>query len=113
MPEFQIQTQKDISKVTLASVPDLPGNAARVFGSLWSHGVNVQLITSSSGTHGRVNITFVLDKRDLQYAMFELKKIREDIKAEELAIDQEVAVITVTHPQLSQTPGIAGRALRP
>jgi aspartate kinase len=110
MPEFQIQSLRDISKVTLVAVPDLPGIAARIFGSLWSHGVNVQLITSSSSTSGKVNITFVLEKKDMQYAMFELKKIREDIKAEEVSIDPEVAVVTVTHPQLSQTPGIAGRA---
>lgn len=111
MSEFQILNQMDISKVTLVSVPDLPGIAARIFGSLWSHGMNVQLITSAScGTMGKVNITFVLAKKDLQSAMFELKKIREDIKAQELAIDPEVALVTVTHPQLSQTPGIAGRA---
>ncbi len=110
MPEFQILSQKEISKVTLVSVPDVPGIAARIFGSLWSHGVNVQLITSSSGTTGKVNITFVLAKKDLQSAMFELKKIREDVKAQEVSIDPEVALVTVTHPQLSQTPGIAGRA---
>src|SRR4030043_2474825 len=110
MSEFQISTQDDISKITLASVPDVPGIAARVFGSLWAHGFNVQLITSSSGTGGKVNLTFVLAKKDLQSAMFELKKIREDIKAEELAVDPEVALVTITHPQLSQTPGVAGRA---
>lgn len=110
MPEFQVLSQREISKVTLVAVPDVPGIAARIFGSLWSHGVNVQLITSSSGTTGKVNITFVLAKKDLQSAMFELKKIREDIQAKEVSIDPEVALITVTHPQLSQTPGIAGRA---
>lgn len=109
MPEFQISTQDDISKVTLVSVPDVPGIAARVFGSLWAHGFNVQLITSSSGTGGKVNPTFVLAKKDLQSAMFELKKIREVIKAEELAVDPEVALVTIAHPLLSQTPGVAGK----
>jgi aspartate kinase len=111
MSEFQISTQDDISKVTLVSVPDVPGIAARVFGSLWAHGFNVQLITSSSsGTGGKVNLTFVLAKKDLQSAMFELKRIREDIKAEELAVDPKVALVTIAHPQLSQTPGVAGKA---
>jgi aspartate kinase len=110
MSEFQISTQDDISKVTLVSVPDVPGIAARVFGSLWAHGFNVQLITSSSGAGGKVNLTFVLAKKDLQSAMFELKKIREDIKAEELAVDPEVALVTIAHPLLSQTPGVAGKA---
>ncbi|MDH4223985.1 MAG: ACT domain-containing protein [candidate division Zixibacteria bacterium] len=110
MSDYQISTQNDISKVTLVSVPDMPGIAARVFGSLWAHGFNVQLITSSSGSAGKVNLTFILSKKDLQPAMFELKKIREEIKADELAIDPEVALISIIHPQLSQTPGVAGKA---
>ena len=110
MSEFQISSQDDISKITLVSVPDTPGIGARVFGSLWAHGFNVQFISSSSGTVGKVNLTFVLAKKDIQPAMFELKKIREAIKAEELAVDPEVALISLTHPQLSQTPGVAGKA---
>lgn len=109
MEEFQITSNSDVAKVTLNSVPDKPGVAARIFGSLWSHGLNVQLIVSSSGTKGKTNITFAIAGNDLNHSILELKNAQELVGAESLDIKPDAALISVSHPKLSQTPGIANR----
>ena len=109
MNDFQLTTNPKVAKITLTKAPDRPGIAAQIFGSLWSHGLNVQLIVSSSGTEGKVNITFAIDRNDLNHAIFELKSIKEEIGAQGLDIDKKVALITISHPRLAQTPGVGSR----
>ena len=109
MNDFQLTANSDVAKITLTQAPDKPGIGAQIFGSLWSHGLNVQLIVSSASTEGKVNITFAISKNDLDHAIVELKSIKEEIGAQGLDIDPDVALLTISHPQLAQTPGVGNK----
>ncbi len=109
MEEFQVTVHSDVAKITLVSVPDKPGIAAQIFGTLWSHGLNVQLIVSSSSAKGKTNITFAIAGNDLNRSILELKSARESVGAESLDIKPDAALISISHPKLSLTPGIANR----
>ena len=109
MEEFQITSNSDIAKITLNSVPDKPGIAAQIFGSLWSHGLNVQLIVSSSAIEGKTDITFAIAQDDLNHSILELKNVKELIGAEGLDINPEAALISITHSKLAETRGIGKR----
>ena len=106
MQKFQITKNSDIAKITLNSVPDKPGIAAQIFGSLWSHGLNVQLIVSSSAVEGKTDITFAIARDDLNYSILELKNVKELIGADGLDINPDATLISITHPKLAETPGI-------
>jgi len=109
MPDFSISSRTDIATITLNQAPDRPGIGAQVFGSLWSRGLNVQLVVSTPLVGGKSNITLAVGKNDLNPALVTLKKIQQDIGAESLTTNSNVALICLNHPSLASTPGIASR----
>jgi len=106
MPEFGITSKINVAKITLKSAPDRPGIGAQVFGTLWSHDINVELVSCTTGAGKGQDIILVVAKDQLNPAILKLKKIKEEIEAKDLLVDQNVAVISVTCPGLSRTAGI-------
>jgi len=109
MPVFNISSRTDIATITLNQAPDRPGIGAQVFGSLWSRGLNVQLVVSTPLSAGKSNITLAVGKNDLNQAIVTLKKVQQDIGAESISTNSNVALICMNHPNLAATPGIASR----
>src|SRR6266542_6313905 len=74
-----VALDKNQAKVTLAAVPDKPGEAARIFKALADAAINVDMIVQTSSHGGgakATDISFTLDKPDLLKA----QKILEPIK---------------------------------
>jgi aspartokinase len=109
MSEFDVTSRTDVAKVTLNSAPDRPGIGAQIFGALWSYDINVELVSSAPAPEGKADVTLVVGKNHLNPAILKLKKIKEELDAKDLTIDQGVAIVTVSHPKLSKTPGIAAK----
>lgn len=109
MSEFDVTSRTDVAKVTLNSAPDRPGIGAQIFGALWSYDINVELVSSAPAPEGRADVTLVVGKDYLNPTILKLQKIKEELNAKDLTVDQDVAIVTVSHPQLSRTPGIAAK----
>jgi aspartate kinase len=109
MSEFNVISRTDVAKVILNSAPDRPGIGAQIFGALWSYDINVELVSSAPAPEGKADITLVVGKDHLNPAILKLKKMKEDLHARDLTVDQDIAIVTVSHPNLSRTPGIAAK----
>jgi len=109
MSEFDVTSRSDVAKITLNSAPDRPGIGAQIFGALWSYNINVELVSSAPAPEGKADVTLVVGKDHLNPAILKLKKIKEELDAKDLIIDQDVAIVTVSHPKLSRTPGVAAK----
>jgi aspartate kinase len=109
MSEFDVTSRTDVAKITLNSAPDRPGIGAQIFGALWSYNINVELVSSAPAPEGKADVTLVVGKDHLNPAILKLKKIKEELDAKDLIIDQDVAIVTVSHPKLSRTPGVAAK----
>jgi len=109
MSEFVITSKTDVAKITLKSAPDRPGIGAQVFGALWSYDINVELVSSTSGLEKKQDIILVVSKNHLNPSILKLKKIKEEIEAEDLLVDQNIAILSVTYSALSKTPGIGAK----
>ena len=109
MSEFNVVSRTDVAKVILNSAPDRPGIGAQIFGALWSYDINVELVSSAPAPEGKADITLVVGKDHLNPAILKLKKMKEDLDARDLTVDQDIAIVTVSHPNLSRTPGIAAK----
>ncbi len=109
MSDFVITSKTDVAKITLKSAPDRPGIGAQVFGALWSYDINVELVSSTSGLEKKQDIILVVSKSHLNPSILKLKKIKEEIEAEDLLVDQNVAILSVTYSGLSRTPGIGAK----
>jgi aspartate kinase len=107
-----IEQNTKIAKVTLERVIDRHGVAAEIFGALGQHGVNVELISTSSVGHNRANISFAILESFLDDVLKLLETIKDKFGADKVSVDKGCALITVYGTKLSTTPGIAGRIFK-
>jgi aspartate kinase len=95
------------AKVTILGVPDQPGVAARVFRPLADEGVNVDMIVQNASSQGRTDIFFTLPKEDLVRAKPVLDKLREEVGAQGVETDADIAKISLIGAGMKTHPGVA------
>ncbi len=103
-----IAYSKNEAKITLASLPDKPGIAAVIFGSLADNNVNVDMIVqSASHNNTRTDITFSLLEKNLDEALSCLQKLKKELDFSEIYYDTDVAKISIIGTAMRTQPGIA------
>ncbi|SDD15801.1 aspartate kinase [Belnapia rosea] len=102
-----IAYSRDDAKVTLRRVPDRPGVAANVFGTLAKANVNVDMIVQNIGADGTTDMTFTVGKADLARAQDVLEKARAEMGFESLVADPNVAKISVVGVGMRSHAGVA------
>jgi len=95
------------AKVTVKSVPDRPGVAARVFRPLADENVNVDMIVQNSSEDGTTDIFFTVPKDDLGRAKPILDKIATDVGAEGIETDSDIAKVSLVGAGMKTHPGVA------
>ncbi|UCD19651.1 MAG: ACT domain-containing protein [candidate division WOR-3 bacterium] len=108
----KIEQNTNIAKVTLHNVVDRYGIAADVFSSLGEHGLNVELISSSSSGRGRADISFAVLQSDLDEVVRLLETTKSSFGAQELLVDKNCALLTIYGARLATTPGVAGKIFK-
>ncbi len=100
------------AKVTVRSVPDVPGVAANVFGPLADAGVNVDMIIQNISPDGKTtDMTFTIPRSDLLRAEDVLGKI-DILKGIEIRTANNVAKISVIGIGMSSHSGVAQKMFR-
>ena len=103
-----IAYSRDEAKVTLVSLPDRPGIAATVFGSLAERHINVDMIVqSASADKQNTDITFSLGALDLDKAVACLEEIKDKLGYQAVVADPDVAKVSIIGTAMRSQPGIA------
>ena len=96
------------AKITLSGVPDQPGQAAKIFGSLAEHSINVDMIVQSSSiNYQATDITFTIPESDLLIAESTIKKVQKEIGFRKFITDTNVVKISVVGNAMRTQSGIA------
>ena len=95
------------AKVSIVGVPDRPGIAAQVFRALADAGVNIDMIVQNVSQDGAATISFTLPKTDVPIAEPILDALREDLGANRVETDPEVAKISLIGAGMKSHPGVA------
>ena len=95
------------AKVTVTGVPDKPGIAARLFRALADENVNVDMIVQNVSTRGQTDISFTVPKEDLDKSMRVTQAHVDDIGAEGVQTDQDIARVSVVGAGMKTHPGVA------
>lgn len=95
------------AKVTVASVPDKPGVAARLFREMATKGVNVDMIVQNVSTSGATDISFTIPKDELARAQEVLAPVINEIGAGAFSADEEIARVSVVGAGMKSHPGVA------
>ncbi|UUX51420.1 aspartate kinase [Nisaea acidiphila] len=101
------------AKVTVRHVPDRPGVAASIFGSLADAAVNVDMIVQNVTEDGNTtDMTFTIGKTDLERAQQVLEKLRDELGFKEVNADPNVAKVSVVGVGMRSQPGVAKTMFR-
>ena len=107
-----IAYSRDEAKITLRHVPDRPGVAAAVFGTLADANVNVDMIVQNISAEGTTDITFTVGKTDLARTKATLARAHDAIGYGEVVADPDVAKISVVGIGMRSHAGVANTMFR-
>jgi aspartate kinase len=94
------------AKITIEDVPDRPGVAAAVFGSLAAEGVNVDMIVQNVSHRWRTDISFTAPRTDLPRIRATMDRVSKELGVRYTA-DDGIAKISLVGAGMKSHPGVA------
>lgn len=97
------------TRIVVCDVPDIPGQAARLFSNLAKENISVDMIIQSyarkvSNTN---DIAFTIDSSDTDNAVETLNKLKPEMKYGEIQVNPEIAKVSIVGAGMIDRPGIA------
>lgn len=91
-----VTSSKNEGKITLSGVPERPGIAAKVFTELAKEKISTDIILQSSSVNKEYNnISFTVNINDLKEAVEISEKLKEELGAEGVVAEENIAKISV------------------
>jgi aspartate kinase len=97
------------AKITVAGVPDVVGQAARIFRAIASAGINIDMIVQniSAATTGLTDISFTLPRADGEVGLAALRAIKPETGFENLLYDDRIGKVSVIGAGMKSHPGVS------
>jgi aspartate kinase len=95
------------AKVTIIGVPDEPGVAANLFGSLAEANINVDMIIQNVSERARTDISFTVNKDDVDKVRPIADNLVSSLGAEGSNYNDDIAKISLIGAGMRTHPGIA------
>lgn len=97
------------AKITIVDIPDQPGMAAKIFSTLASANINVDMITQSSSATETNDISFTVEEISLEKSMVLAEQLAKDLHAWGVTSDRNIAKISVVGIGMRSHAGVAAR----
>ncbi|HEU4387762.1 MAG TPA: aspartate kinase [Blastocatellia bacterium] len=109
-PVSGVTLDRDQARLAVLKVPDRPGIAAQIFGTLAERRIGVDMIIQAFHQDRSVNdITFTVKRGDLQAAHAAMESVARDLGAEGVLADNDVAKVSIVGAGLMDQPDVAAR----
>ncbi|ADW17925.1 aspartate kinase [Desulfobulbus propionicus DSM 2032] len=102
-----ITYSKKEARITIKKVPDQPGIAAKIFLPISDAGILVDMIIQNTTDGKLTDMTFTVPRTDYDRAMDILKEVAEEIGAEAVSGDKDIAKVSIVGVGMRNHPGIA------
>ncbi len=100
------------AKVTVWGVPDRPGVAATLFGTLAAANVNIDMIVQNVGKDGSTDISFTVPQAHAEAARRAALPLIPELQARDLAVDPDIAKVSLVGAGMRSSPGVAARVFQ-
>lgn len=100
------------AKVTVWSVPDQPGVAARLFEPMAEAGINVDMIVQNVSREGTTDISFTVPKASEETARAIAETAAVELGAAGVEVDADVAKVSLVGAGMKSHPGVAAGVFR-
>ena len=104
-----ITCEKNAARIVLKNVPDIPGIAAKVFTPLADEEIVVDMIIQGTRTEEKNDLTFTVPRKDFKQAMKIEKRVAEEIGADEVLGDDDIAKVSVIGVGMKNHSGVASK----
>jgi aspartate kinase len=98
---------KNEARITVRRVPDRPGIAAQIFGPISKSGVVVDMIIQNTSEDGITDLTFTVPKSDFYKTMKLLSNVAQEIGAERVLGDEDIAKVSIVGVGMRTHAGVA------
>jgi len=104
-----VSVERNQAKVTITNVPDRPGAASAIFTALADAGVVIDVIVQNVSISGSTDISFTLNKDELEKMGHVLDRVVKEIGAGEIAKRDGIAKLSVVGIGMRSHSGVAAR----
>ena len=99
----------DAVRIAVLGLRDVPGVAFKVFDTLAKKNINVDVILQSIGRAGTKDISFTVNKDDLEDAVNTLEEHKERLGFKELHSERGIAKLSIVGSGMLSNPGVAAK----
>ena len=99
----------DAVRIAVLGLRDVPGVAFKVFDTLAKKNINVDVILQSIGRSGTKDISFTVNKDDLEDAVATLEEHKERLGFKELHSERGIAKLSIVGAGMMSNPGVAAK----
>jgi len=101
--------QKDMAKIGLVGVDNVPGNAAKIFARLANAKVVVNDIVQTEVSTEKANLSFMIGASDLADAQKAVEEIKDEVNCERIFVRDDIAEISVVGVGMRTHYGVADK----
>ena len=107
-----IAFNRDEAKLTVLGVPDKPGIAALILGSVADANIDVDMIVQNIGANNTTDFTFTVHRGEFKRAMDILNQVKDEIGAREVSGDDKIAKVSMVGVGMRTHAGVASKMFR-
>lgn len=96
-------------KVTIVGVPDKPGIAGKIFGTISDANIVVDMIIQNVSQESLTDISFTVPRADVNKTREIMSGLIKDIGAKELGIKEDIAKVSIVGVGMRSHSGVAAR----
>jgi len=96
-------------KVTIVGVPDKPGIAGKIFGTISDANIVVDMIIQNVSQESLTDISFTVPRADVNKTRGIMTNLIKDIGAKELAIKEDIAKVSIVGVGMRSHSGVAAK----
>ena len=102
-----VAKDKNIARISLINLADVPGIAFKIFSSLAAKKINVDIILQSIGRDNTKDISFTVSADNLQNALDTLNANKDKIGFENIMVNDKVCKVSIVGAGMVNNPGVA------
>jgi len=100
------------AKVTVQGVPDRPGIAAQLFGTLADRSINLDMIVQNISAGGLTDISFTVGRDDLARTMAACEEICPGLGAAGVSSDDDIGRVSLVGAGMKSYPGVTAKMFK-
>jgi aspartate kinase len=102
-----IAFDKNVARISILGVEDVPGVLANVFGALAAQGIDVDIIVQSGVQEGTADFSFTVSTPDKDTAIAVIEGIRAKVPFREMSSEDGLVKVSIVGSGMVSNPGVA------